>query len=94
MVLANALYFKGMWKKSFDTQSTALKCFRSMRKACVNAAMMQSTDIFNYRFIEALDAQALELPYSVSYLLFILITLRFKPKFFTGWKIFDVGVVA
>lgn len=71
MVLANALYFKGLWKKSFDAQSTALKCFHSVRSACVNAAMMQSTDTFNYKFIEALDAQALEIPYSVSSLLFI-----------------------
>ncbi|XP_017772391.1 PREDICTED: uncharacterized protein LOC108559574 [Nicrophorus vespilloides] len=64
MVVMNALYFKGLWKKSFDHKQTVVKCFQMPNRQCVNAYMMQNTDNLNYKLIEDIDAHALEIPYS------------------------------
>ncbi|KAF2884872.1 hypothetical protein ILUMI_21291 [Ignelater luminosus] len=63
LILANALYFKGLWKTVFEERSTFLRCFRNHRKDCINARMMQTDGKFNYKSIAALDAQALQLQY-------------------------------
>ncbi|KAF2884871.1 hypothetical protein ILUMI_21290 [Ignelater luminosus] len=76
LVLANALYFKGLWKIVFDEKSTSLKCFRNHRKNCITTKTMQTADTFNYKFINALDAQALQLQYGtqdVKYAMLILL---------------------
>lgn len=86
LILANALYFKGLWKIVFDERSTSIKCFRNHRKNCVNARMMQTADTFNYKFINDLDSQALQLQYGVS--IFVIqnyIWCLYSTNINTGW---------
>jgi len=64
IVLANALYFKGIWKMAFDEKNTNVKCFQLPTRQCQNVYMMQNTAELNYAMIVDIDAHALELPYS------------------------------
>lgn len=73
MVLLNALYFKGQWKRMFAEKYTTVKCFQTPSKDCANVPMMQVVDTFNYNYISHLDAQVIVLPYNVNKKVIILI---------------------
>lgn len=63
MILVNAVYFKGNWKKEFDPKKTISKPFFTEDNASTNVQMMQKTDRFYYGEIPELDARFIELPY-------------------------------
>ncbi|KAJ8926902.1 hypothetical protein NQ314_020754 [Rhamnusium bicolor] len=63
-VIANALYFKGKWKTSFDSQNTKTKCFNTPG-GCVGAPMMRLSANFNYTYISRLRTHAVEIPYEL-----------------------------
>lgn len=65
MIMLNALYFKGEWKRMFSEKYTTIKCFQLANKNCVNVPMMQVVDTFDYNYIPHLDAQVVVLPYNV-----------------------------
>lgn len=65
LVIANALYFKGNWKVSFDPKQTSMKCFSVANLGCKMVPMMQKADTLNYNMILDLDAHAVEIPYEV-----------------------------
>ncbi|XP_057655846.1 heparin cofactor 2-like [Diorhabda carinulata] len=62
IIISNALYFKGKWKKSFDIKSTMKKCFYT-NKGCVEVHMMHISDNFNYNYINTLRAYVVDIPY-------------------------------
>ncbi|CAK0883282.1 unnamed protein product [Prorocentrum cordatum] len=61
-VLVNAVYFKGMWAKQFDSALTSPGTFRSASKGPLPCAMMKRTDK-HMRYAEGADFQVVELPY-------------------------------
>lgn len=65
LVIANALFFKGKWKLSFDPKETKMKCFNVLNEGCKMVPMMQKADTLNYNLIPDLDAHAVEIPYQV-----------------------------
>lgn len=65
MIMANALYFKGNWQLAFDTAATRERCFYTT-SGCRSVHMMEIQDDFNFGYIEALNANAIEIPYKVS----------------------------
>ncbi|XP_018330333.1 uncharacterized protein LOC108740504 [Agrilus planipennis] len=63
-IIANALYFKGNWKEAFNPNGTyEHKCFK-VKGVCHPVQMMHVVGNFKYKFIEELDAAAVELPYN------------------------------
>lgn len=65
ILLANALYFKGIWEKSFDEQNTQPRCFYLANNECYMTPMMDTVNVFKYDEVRELDAQVVELPYTV-----------------------------
>lgn len=65
-VIANALYFKGIWKKTFDPLRTSEKYFRTPTNNRQPVEMMQNIETYNYRYFSDIDTDIIELPYSVS----------------------------
>ncbi|XP_045481195.1 uncharacterized protein LOC123685563 [Harmonia axyridis] len=63
LVIANALYFKGKWKKAFESEQTAMKCFNVANSGCKFVPMMRKADTLNYNLIPDLDAHAVDIPY-------------------------------
>jgi serpin B len=61
LVLTNAIYFKGNWARQFKKDRTNDAPFTLMNGDKVNVPMMNQTAEFKY--MEAEDFQALELPY-------------------------------
>lgn len=66
LVIANALYFKGKWKKAFESEQTAMKCFNVANSGCKFVPMMRKADTLNYNLIPDLDAHAVDIPYEVT----------------------------
>lgn len=66
LLILNALYFKGKWRRMFSEKYTAVKCFQTPDGRCTQVPMMQVVDTFNYNYVPNLDAQAVTLPYDVS----------------------------
>lgn len=64
-MLANALYFKGIWEKSFSEQGTEVKCFYLISGKCQNTPMMDTVDYFKFDDNKMIDAKIVELPYTV-----------------------------
>ena len=62
LVLANAIYFYGMWKTPFDKDKTILAPSYLLDGKQVLVPMMQRKAM--YRYAEDLDYQAIELPYN------------------------------
>lgn len=69
ILLTSALYFKGRWLKSFDRHATRLRCFRVPARGCQNILMMENSSKYRYGYIGSLDADVVEIPYSVWFLI-------------------------
>ncbi|KAF9795183.1 hypothetical protein SFRURICE_004555 [Spodoptera frugiperda] len=63
LVLINALYFKGTWKKQFDPQNTMNQPFHITASSSVEVPMMYREDDYLYGESSELQAQLLEMPY-------------------------------
>ena len=61
MVLANALYFKGIWKEKFNKDNTRPFDFTTARGNTIQTPMMQQTHSFKYAETE--EGQLLEMDY-------------------------------
>jgi serine protease inhibitor len=61
LVLANAIYFKGVWTKPYDKAQTATQPFHRSTTSQVDVPLMHHFD--NVRYMENDDIQAVELPY-------------------------------
>jgi serpin B len=61
LVLANAIYFKGVWTKPYDKAQTATQPFHLSTTRQVDVPLMHHFD--NVRYMENDDIQAVELPY-------------------------------
>ncbi|CAH0402318.1 unnamed protein product [Chilo suppressalis] len=62
ILLANAMYFKGSWQKSFDPKETSGTCFYN-HGVCNKVQMMSMRGQFKYAYSEELRAHAIDLPY-------------------------------
>ncbi|XP_059482067.1 serpin B3-like isoform X2 [Neocloeon triangulifer] len=62
LVLVNALYFKGEWRKQFDRDETETKPFKST-SGNLNVQMMSLSSAFYYKKLDQYDAQLVEIPY-------------------------------
>jgi serpin B len=62
LVITNAVYFKGTWKKPFDRNNTRQDVFYVTHEETVPVRMMQNTDQYNYT--ETVDLQVLGIPYA------------------------------
>lgn len=67
MLLTSALYFKGRWLKSFDKDATRVRCFYIPQRNCQDVFMMENTSKYRYGYIASLDADVVEIPYSVRF---------------------------
>lgn len=84
MVIANALYFKGVWSNPFNNESTTIKCFQTPKKDCINVEMMQNVDHYKYNYIHDLQSHVVDLPYEVSNSIILTFVINFL---ILGWKI-------
>ncbi|XP_023213221.1 leukocyte elastase inhibitor-like [Centruroides sculpturatus] len=64
LVLANAIYFKGMWRLPFDRNETSKKPFYAINNEQKMVNMMFREEDYNHMFSEELNASFLEIPYS------------------------------
>ena len=62
MVLINAIYFKGIWKKTFDKNKTYPNNFNNFNKTPIKKDFMNITDNFDY--FENDDFQSISLNYN------------------------------
>ena len=62
IVLANAIYFKGIWQVPFDAKQTRPRTFHPFNGNPAPVAMMQQTRSF--RYVETDGFQAVQLPYA------------------------------
>lgn len=63
LVLLNAIYFKGTWKKQFDPQNTLNQPFFIAEETTVEVPMMYKEDNYLYGESSELGAQLLQIPY-------------------------------
>lgn len=61
MILINAIYFKGIWKISFEKKNTLENCFRNYGEETIEVDFMCKTDKYDY--VETNEVQALSLNY-------------------------------
>jgi len=61
LVLANAIYFKGVWAKPYDKAETSSQPFHLSTTRRTDVPLMHHFD--NVRYMEDTDFQAVELPY-------------------------------
>jgi len=61
LVLANAVYFKGIWARKFDQPRTVNQPFRLLNGGQVNAPLMHAVEEVGY--MKETDFEAVELPY-------------------------------
>jgi len=67
MLLTSALYFKGRWLKSFDKSTTRVRCFHVPQGGCQDIPMMENASKYRNGHIASLDADVVEIPYSVRF---------------------------
>ncbi|XP_050680312.1 leukocyte elastase inhibitor-like [Leptidea sinapis] len=78
MIIANALYFKGLWARGFNPRYTRSGCFHR-QGSCLNVAMMELHSELNYAYVDNLRAHALELQYQGGeYSMILLVPLDFE----------------
>ena len=66
LLLTSALYFRGRWLNGFDQAATRKRCFQVPdTNGCYEVSMMENTFKYNYASIDSLDADVIEIPYSV-----------------------------
>ncbi|CAH2992098.1 unnamed protein product [Chilo suppressalis] len=63
LLLANAVFFKGIWKTKFDSNKTQPMAFYVNANKTIQVEMMQLKTKMNYINNDNLDAQFIELPY-------------------------------
>jgi serpin B len=63
MVLVNALYFSGSWKKHFKARSTQKRKFYKTNEDVVEVDTMKKSDYYGYYESEELGAKFLEMPF-------------------------------
>ena len=63
MVLVNAIYFKGKWKKEFNKGFTNKDKFFVTKDKSVDVDMMFQTGKFLWKELQDFDAKIIELPY-------------------------------
>uniref|UniRef100_A0A1E1WWH8 Putative serpin-like protein ase inhibitor n=1 Tax=Tityus obscurus TaxID=1221240 RepID=A0A1E1WWH8_TITOB len=63
MILLNAIYFKGTWKKTFNANSTKDEPFFNNGINEISVPMMKITEVFPYASFSDEGFHALELPY-------------------------------
>jgi len=81
LVLTNAIYFKGDWKREFNEKNTRPDLFRSDETTEIWVDMMQSTDEKSrFRYTENKNVQVLELPYSGEELSMILLLPKYQTE--------------
>lgn len=51
--------------KSFDKDATRTRCFRVPVLGCKDVPMMESASQYRYAYVASLDADVVEIPYSV-----------------------------
>ncbi len=61
LVLANAIYFKGLWAEHYDKAATSPQTFHRSANSLAQVPLMHHFD--NVRYAEESDFQAVELPY-------------------------------
>src|SRR5205814_1118577 len=61
LVLANAIYFKGIWAKPYDKAGTVTQPFHLSSTRQVEVKLMHHVD--NVKYMENREFQAVELPY-------------------------------
>ena len=66
LVLVNAVYFKGLWKKQFSAADTEVERFHLNSKESKEVPMMHIEDRFGCLYSEELDADILQMRYQVS----------------------------
>ena len=71
MILLNAIYFKGLWTKSFDEYSTIKSSFYNFNRVEKQVDRMLQTEHFNY--YEDNKIQMVELPFQKDYVSAIII---------------------
>ncbi len=74
LVLANAIYFKGVWAKRFDKPSTFTQPFHVSTASQVDAPLMHHLD--HVLYMENSEFQAVELPYSSNELSMVILLPR------------------
>ncbi len=74
LVLANAIYFKGLWLKPYDKRETSTQPFHLSATRQVDAPLMHHFD--NVRYMEESGFQAVELPYKVQELAMVVMLPR------------------
>ncbi|XP_067006426.2 ipis-1 isoform X3 [Anabrus simplex] len=63
LVIVNAIYFQGGWRKPFDESSTRMEPFHLTATSTVNVSTMRQTDRFKYGEIPELNCKALRMFY-------------------------------
>ena len=80
LVLANAIFFKAAWAKTFKTQDTQKGDFTNLRGRKQSADFMSVKGEFVYAEDQQLKAQLIELPYTSSQEASLLIALPKEQK--------------
>ncbi|XP_070603252.1 plasminogen activator inhibitor 2-like [Erythrolamprus reginae] len=63
LIMVNVLYFKGNWLKTFKKEDTTEQPFRLNKSTSKPIKMMYQHDKFNWKYIDELQVQILELQY-------------------------------
>ncbi|KAG8133240.1 hypothetical protein E2320_011050 [Naja naja] len=63
LIMVNVLYFKGNWSNTFKKEDTTEQPFRLNKSTSRPIKMMFQHDKFNWKYIDELQAQILELQY-------------------------------
>lgn len=71
--ILNALYFKGLWAKPFDTDLTITEQFYVNQFDVIRVRMMRITDTFYFKEYECLGARILAMPYQNKNVNFVVI---------------------
>lgn len=86
LVLANAIYFKGVWAKPYDKTETSAQPFHLSTTSQAEAPLMHHFD--EVRYMENSDLQAVELPYRSNQLSMVILL----PRQVDGWGKLENGL--